>query len=115
MRIRVLRLLNPWLRMPPMRIKLLLPLAAVTAALIAPAAGAPPPTEWNRFRGPNGTGVAETTGLPTEFGPTSNVVWKAAVPAGHSSPVLTATHLFLTAHDGDALLVLAFDRATGRE
>jgi outer membrane protein assembly factor BamB len=72
-------------------------------------------SEWSRFRGPNGTGVADTTGLPTEFGPEKHVIWKTAVPPGHSSPVLTAAHIFLTAHDGDALVVIAVDRATGRE
>ncbi len=71
--------------------------------------------DWSRFRGPNGTGVAETTGLPTEFGPAKNVLWKTSVPGGHSSPVLTETRIFLTGVDGDTLLVLAFDRATGRE
>ena len=86
--------------------------AVGVAALIAPLAAS---TEWTRFRGPNGTGVAETSGLPVDFGPDRHVVWKTIVPPGHSSPVLTDTHVFLTAHDGDALLVLAFDRATGRE
>ena len=71
--------------------------------------------DWSRFRGPNGTGVAETSGLPSDFGPTKNVVWKAAVPPGHSSPVLTRTHIFLTAADGNKLVVLALDRASGKE
>ena len=71
--------------------------------------------DWSRFRGPNGTGVAETSGLPSDFGPAKNVVWKAAVPPGHSSPVLTRTHIFLTAADGKKLVVLAFDRASGKE
>jgi hypothetical protein len=75
----------------------------------------PAGVDWSRFRGPNGTGISDATGLPSDFGPSKNVVWKAAVPAGHSSPVLTRTHVFLTGHDGDKLLVLAFDRATGRE
>jgi hypothetical protein len=73
------------------------------------------PSEWSRFRGPNGTGVSSSTGLPAEFGPSTNVVWKAAVPAGHSSPVLTTAQIFLTAYEGDRLLVLAFDRKNGRE
>jgi outer membrane protein assembly factor BamB len=73
------------------------------------------PEEWSRFRGPNGTGISSSTGLPTEFGPAKNVVWKTAVPPGHSSPVLTPTQIFLTAYEGDALLVLSYDRATGRE
>jgi outer membrane protein assembly factor BamB len=71
--------------------------------------------DWSRFRGPNGTGVSSASGLPSEFGPAKNVLWKAAVPAGHSSPVLSRTHVFLTAHEAGTLLVLALDRATGRE
>ncbi|HTM27315.1 MAG TPA: PQQ-binding-like beta-propeller repeat protein [Vicinamibacterales bacterium] len=71
--------------------------------------------DWSRFRGPNGTGVANTSGLPAEFGPAKNLAWKTAVPAGHSSPVLTRTQIFLTAVDGDKLLVLGLDRASGRE
>ena len=35
------------------------------------------------------------------------------MPAGHSSPVLTTSQIFLTAYEGDRLLVLAFDRKTG--
>jgi outer membrane protein assembly factor BamB len=71
--------------------------------------------DWSRFRGPNGTGVSSTSGLPSEFGPVKNVVWKANVPPGHSSPVLTGPHVFLTAHQAETLFVLALDRATGRE
>jgi outer membrane protein assembly factor BamB len=84
----------------------------VVTSLSLVAAG---PAEWTRFRGPNGTGVVETPPLPAEFGPDKRVIWKTAVPAGHSSPVLTETRLFLTGHDGDALLVMAYDRATGKE
>src|SRR5215831_19952056 len=39
-----------------------------------------PNEDWSRFRGPNGTGVANVTGLPTEFGPAKNVVWRAPTP-----------------------------------
>ena len=70
---------------------------------------------WSRFRGPNGTGIAETSGLPSEFGPAKNVVWKSTVPAGHSSPVLTANRIFMTGVDGAKLVVFALDRASGKE
>jgi outer membrane protein assembly factor BamB len=70
--------------------------------------------EWSQFRGPNGTGVSETKDLPTEFGPTKNVVWKTELPAGHSSPVLTRNHVFVTAHNNDMLLVICLDRQTGK-
>ncbi|MDX2030379.1 MAG: PQQ-binding-like beta-propeller repeat protein [Blastocatellia bacterium] len=78
--------------------------------------------EWSRFRGPNGTGVSAAANLPAEFGPEKNVLWKAALPPGHSSPVLTATRIFVTAHtplgkDKSVyqLFVIALDRATGKE
>jgi len=70
--------------------------------------------EWSQFRGPNGTGVSETKNLPTEFGPNKNVVWKAALPPGHSSPVLTHDRIFVTAHDKETLLVICLDRETGK-
>ena len=69
--------------------------------------------DWSQFRGPNGTGVSETKGLPTEFGPTKNVVWKTPLPPGHSSPVLTRDRIFLTAHDKEKLFVICLDRQTG--
>jgi len=53
--------------------------------------------DWSQFRGPNGSGVSATTNLPVEFGPTKNVVWKTALPPGHSSPVLTSNRIFVTA------------------
>src|SRR5262245_64897772 len=70
--------------------------------------------EWSQFRGPNGTGVSETKGLPTEFGPTKNVVWKTELPAGHSSPVLTSDRIFVTAHTKEKLFVICLDRQTGK-
>jgi outer membrane protein assembly factor BamB len=73
---------------------------------------------WSQFRGPNGTGVSETTGLPAEFGPSKNVVWKTELPPGHSSPVLTEDRIFVTAHTKEKenykLLVICLDRASGK-
>ena len=74
---------------------------------------------WSRFRGPNGTGVSDAANLPVEFGPEKSVKWKTMLPPGHSSPVFTNTHIFLTAHtpekDAYKLLVLALDRKSGKE
>ncbi len=44
--------------------------------------------EWSQFRGPNGSGVDSASGYPVQFSPTKNVVWKAAIPYGQSSPVV---------------------------
>jgi outer membrane protein assembly factor BamB len=70
--------------------------------------------EWSQFRGPNASGVSEEANLPVEFGPETNVVWKTAVPPGHSSPALADDKIFLTAFEGEKLLTMALDRATGR-
>ncbi len=78
--------------------------------------------DWPQFRGPNGTGVSASTGLPEEFGPNNNVIWKTALPPGHSSPVLTKNRIFVTAHseinkkekENYKLLVICLDRQTGK-
>lgn len=72
-------------------------------------------SEWMRFRGPNGSGVAERGALPVVFGPDSNVIWKADLPPGKSSPVLARDRIYLTAHSDGRLLTIALDRATGSE
>jgi outer membrane protein assembly factor BamB len=70
--------------------------------------------EWSQFRGPNGTGISATTGLPETFGPAKNVLWKTMLPAGHSSPVLTSDRIFVTAHDSSKLFVICLDRTSGK-
>ncbi len=70
--------------------------------------------EWAQFRGPNASGVSTETNLPIKFGPDQNVVWKTPLPAGHSSPVLTADRIFITGHEADKLLVISLDRASGK-
>ena len=70
--------------------------------------------DWLQFRGPNGTGVADGPTLPTQFGAKKNLAWKAAVPFGRSSPVVTRDRVFLTASEGDKLVTLALDRKTGK-
>jgi outer membrane protein assembly factor BamB len=74
---------------------------------------------WVRFRGPNGTGVSAARNVPVTFGPDRSVKWKTPLPPGHSSPVFTDTHIFLTAHsdakDDYRLFAIALDRASGRQ
>ena len=70
-------------------------------SLASTAADGPDPEAWSRFRGPNGSGVSTSTRLPTEFGPDKNVIWKVALPFGHSSPALTRDRIFLTAARSD--------------
>ncbi len=71
--------------------------------------------EWPQYRGVNGKGISDDKNLPVEFGPTKNVVWKTAVPRGHSSPILSGARIYMTAEDGGKILTIALDRKTGRE
>jgi outer membrane protein assembly factor BamB len=86
-------------------------LTLALATLIASALGA---ADWSRFRGPNGAGVADGPALPASLDP-GGAVWKVAVPHGYSSPILSGDRLYLTAFEGDDLLVLCLSRADGRE
>ncbi len=69
---------------------------------------------WDRFRGPNGSGVSGDTGIPDEFGPETNVLWKTPLPHGLSSPVFGDDSIFLTGSEGDQLVTFSLDRETGR-
>src|SRR6267378_2309460 len=70
--------------------------------------------DWPQFRGLNGLGVSADKHLPVEFGPQKNVVWKTELPPGHSSPILVGPRIFVTAYEGEKLLTIALDRATGK-
>ncbi len=70
-------------------------------------------TDWSRFRGPNGSGLSTATGVPAEFGPATNVVWRLPLSPGHSSPILWRDRIYLTAFRGTALFTIAIDRTKG--
>ncbi len=84
--------------------------------------------DWPQFRGPNATGVSESKQLPVHFGPGTNVVWKAEIPRGHSSPVIAGHRIIVTAAEGGQrsgssrqkvvddgkLLTICLDRNTGK-
>lgn len=59
-------------------------------------------------------GLSEDRNLPAEFGVDKNVVWKATVPPGHSSPILIGPRIFLTAIEGETLVTICLDRKTGK-
>src|SRR5439155_24094474 len=71
---------------------------------------------WPQFRGPNSSGVAASDAAPpVEFGPAKNVIWKTALPAGHSSPVIWGDRIFVTTFDkaSNKLEVLCLARKNG--
>src|SRR6185369_9359700 len=70
--------------------------------------------DWPRFRGPNGAGVSETTGLPDRFGRSENLVWRTPVPPGASSPIVAGGSVFVTAYEDAKRIVLCLDADSGR-
>ena len=69
---------------------------------------------WPQFRGPGASAVAPDGEPPIHFGPSSNVLWKVAFPAGNSSPVIWGDRLFLTAFDKPRLQTLCLNRHDGK-
>jgi outer membrane protein assembly factor BamB len=95
-----------------MKLAPLLPSALLFAASLPPELRA---SDWPQFRGPNCSGLAAPDAkLPTAIGPNSSVLWKTAVPPGHSSPVVVGDRAYLTAVQDGKLLTLALDRQDGK-
>jgi outer membrane protein assembly factor BamB len=91
--------------------------AIVVLSFRLAAAGGQETVYWNQFRGPNGQGAAPTSHIPVRFGPEEGVLWKAAVGAGHSSPVIWDDRIFLTASEPASpkeLIALAISRGDGK-
>jgi outer membrane protein assembly factor BamB len=83
----------------------------------APADDAKSAARWPQFRGPSGQGVGrQGLKLPTEFGPKKGVLWKTALPAGHSSPCIWDDGIYLTGFDKKAnqLETICVNRADGK-
>jgi outer membrane protein assembly factor BamB len=81
--------------------------------------------DWPQFRGPEGSGVSDETGLPVKWGPKENVRWKVDV-AGRSvsSPVVVGGRVYVTSASGvrsekveslNRLHVFCFDAKDGKE
>lgn len=85
----------------------------VATAAVCPARGAC--ADWPQFRGLNCSGRAATNApLPAEIGPGANVLWKTALPPGHSSPVVVGDRIYVTGVRDKRLLTIALERKSGR-
>lgn len=73
--------------------------------------------DWNRFRGPNGTGSVEDAGVPVQFGEQDNLLWKVPLASGNSSPIVSQGRIFLqTANeDGSERRLRCLSLADGKE
>ena len=71
--------------------------------------------DWPQFRGLNSSGIGDGT-PPVEFGPSQNVLWKTAVGAGLSSPIIAQGRVFLTEFDRATkrLATVCIDQRTGK-
>jgi outer membrane protein assembly factor BamB len=58
-------------------------------------------SDWPRFRGPDGLGISNETGLPSQWSETQNLKWKVNLPGpGSSSPIVFGNKLFVTCYSG---------------
>jgi len=84
--------------MPRPRIALFTALSLIALYSQLPAA------DWSQFRGANGLGISNDTGLPIEWSSTKNIVWKTAMPGpGASSPITVGNRVFITCYSGYGL------------
>jgi outer membrane protein assembly factor BamB len=78
----------------------LIPVAFAVVVATAAARG----DQWPQWRGPQGTGVAPDTALPTRWTP-GDVTWKARLGGvGVSSPVVWGDRIFVTSQTGRVAL-----------
>jgi outer membrane protein assembly factor BamB len=76
----------------------------------------PQSPDWTRFRGSNGTGLAESDTIPVKW-EESAIKWKREIhDKGHSSPVVFGSQIWLTTarDDGKELYAVCMDFKTGR-
>ena len=71
---------------------------------------------WPSFRGVNCTGVASPNqNPPIIFNKEQNIIWKLALPEGHSSPCIWGDNIFISGYqkEGKLLKMLCIDRKKG--
>lgn len=74
--------------------------------------------DWNRFRGPDGSGISSDAPPPLRWDDETNLKWKTPLPGpGSSSPIVTGERVFVTCYSGAggslARQVVCVDRNTG--
>ena len=70
-------------------------------------------TDWNQYRGPNGSGLAKDCNPPVNIS-NENLIWKTLLIPGFSSPSLSEKYIFLTGLSEDRLVTIAVNKADGK-
>jgi outer membrane protein assembly factor BamB len=69
--------------------------------------------DWDRFRGPNGTGVAADRDIPVKW-EAKNVLWKTPLPgSGNSSPIIVKGKVFLLSATRKERFLVCLDAVKG--
>lgn len=85
------------------------------SCLLLLAAGTARAENWPAWRGPRGDSTSAETNLPVTWSATTNVAWKAEIPAsGASTPAIWNDAVFLTGQEGESLVALRLDATSGR-
>ena len=87
-------------------------MTVATAGVVATAAQAP--QDWSQWRGPDRTGLAELSAAP-QWPATLTKRWEVAVGAGHSSPVVADSRVFIHARQNEREILRALDVRSGKE
>ena len=73
--------------------------------------------DWPQFRGPDGQGHSDQTGIPIQWKEGENITWKTAVPGqGWSSPVIAGNQVWMTSAEaeGKSLRAICIDKRSGK-
>src|SRR5579863_252111 len=92
----------------------LLRIALLANACLLGLTGTLSADNWAQFRGPNARGWAERDEpLPDQISPETNVLWKTALPKGHSSPAIFGDRIYVTGEIDGELVTIALERSSG--
>jgi outer membrane protein assembly factor BamB len=87
--------------------------SSLILSLVQPVSASP----WPRFRGPNGTGIADDKDVPIQWNAQEGVLWKIELPGlGNSSPIIWGDRLFVqsASTDGKQRLMLCIRVIDGK-
>lgn len=89
---------------------------ALVVLAASPLAVADAQQDWTQWRGPDLNSVADVNEEVVDELNESTTLWRTDLPGpAGSSPVVAAGRVFVTSVDGDSLVVLCVDAASGKE